>query len=729
MIDSSPLQVAPAGLQRDPTAASACRRRPALALVALGTAWLAARSAAGAAAHDPPLSTSPAPPPAMVTGEPQSLEFTSSPPEGSAERRVDAATLETTPRSSADDLLRLVPGLLITRHGAEGKGRQIFLRGFDAVHGADLEVTVDGVPWNEASNVHGQGYLDLGTLIPEALGGVDAHKGSFRIEQGPFATAGSVRFELGIAPERRGARLSYEIGSTRRHRVVGSLASADGGSFLVAEVLRDGGYGRNRDTDRAALLGRTVLLRAGRALLTLFGGAHVSRFGEPGTVPLAWERAGRVGFYDSLQPETASASARAFSALRFSFTDAGGGVSSALVYGQARRLRLDENFTGFLLDPERGDRLGQQHQAFGGGLRLAHTRPLGPRLQLLSGLDAGPEKIGQHEDHLDGGGVAFARTRWLRGRQATAAARLGAGWLARSWLRLEGGLRAQAFLFDVTGAQPGAGSPIATETRAGAATGTATTLAWLPRLQALIDPHPAVSLLLAYGRGVRPPEARAVLVRPATTGDLDLSGYRGGSPRPTLSDDLEVGVRLRPGERVDLGAGAFAVHIAREQIFDHLAGTNLELNATRRLGLEADATVRPLPGLVLRADVTAVSARFARSGRPVPGAPTLFGALEAHAEHPAGLSGGARFFAVAPRPLAHGARAGALSMLDARLLYRRGAWEVSLEVENLLGARLREGEFNYASWFDRGEGRSLVPRVHYAAGPPRTARAGIGARF
>jgi iron complex outermembrane recepter protein len=223
-----------------------------------------------------------------LTGELQSLVFTSTPPEATAERRVNDA-LSTTPRSSADDLLRLVPGLLISRHGAEGKGRQIFLRGFDAVHGADLEVTVDGVPWNESSNVHGQGYLDLGTLIPEALFSLDVHKGSFRLEQGPFATAGSVRFGLGIAPEHRGARLAYEIGSTSRHRLVGTVATADGESFLVAEALRDAGYGHNRDTDRAALLGRWTATRDDGGKLpssvaaTPPASASPARFPSPGS--------------------------------------------------------------------------------------------------------------------------------------------------------------------------------------------------------------------------------------------------------------------------------------------------------------------------------------------------------------------------------------------------------------------------------------------------------------
>lgn len=667
-----------------------------------------------ARAHDPPPPTEP------ITGAPESLELVTTAPEGTAERRIDAATLDTTPRASADDLLRLVPGLLITRHGAEGKGRQIFLRGFDAVHGADLEVTVDGLPWNEASNVHGQGYLDLGTLIPEALVGIDAHKGSFRLGQGPFATAGSLRFELGVAPERRGVALDYEVGNHQRHRLVGSLSTGDGRSFLVMEGKRDEGYGVNRGTEAVALLGRATLSSGGHHHLALFGGAHAARFGEPGTVPLAWQQAGRVGFFDSLTADATSTSARAFAALSGTFRHPGGGITTALAHGQLRRLALDENFTGFLSDPERGDRLGQHHRSAGGGLRLSHERPLAARLRLLSGIDGQAESIRQYQDHLDQRGIAFARSRWLRGTLLTLGARAGAAWSPSDRLTVEGGLRAQLFTFDV-------------EDRLLDQQGDSASAAWLPRLQATFQVHPTLSLLAAYGRGVRPPEARAVLDQPPAEGGVDLSPYRGGPPRPTVSDDLEAGLRFRREDGralgLELGLGLFLTHIAREQVFDHLSATNLQRNATRRPGIEADLTLRPLAWLTLRTDLTATRARFVDSGQSVPGAPTLFGSLEAHARHRGGLSGGGRFFAVGPRPLAHGARAGALTMLDLLLQYRRSFWELSLALDNLLDRRLREGEFNYASWFDRGEPRSAVPRVHYAAGPPRTLRAGFGARF
>ena len=539
--------------------------------------------------------------------------------EAPGERRVDADTLATTPAASGDDLLRLVPGLLISRHGAEGKGRQIFLRGFDAVHGADLEVTVDGVPWNEASNVHGQGYLDLGTLIPEAVLALDADKGASRLEQGPFATAGSVRFSLGLAPDRRGARLGYEIGSSNRHRLLATLAPKTGDSFLALEALRDGGYGQNRDTDRVAALAGATVLDRGAHRIRLFGGAHASRFGEPGTVPLSYYQGGRVGFHDSLSPDTRARSARAFAAARWTM-NVDPPWTSALLYVQARHLRLQENFTGFLLDGTAGDRLQQQHQALRAGLRLFHERPVTDRLYLVAGVDGSAEWIDQHEDHLDAARAPMARNRDLDGRLATGGAQAGLRWMPLPWLRLEGGARMESV--PLRRPRPGAGTRNgdggAALGRRGAGPVAPGAAVCLPARRRDVDAGLWPRGAPARGPGRRPGSSRQ-------HGRSDLSRYRGGPPRATVADGIDLGGRLRLGEHLDAGLGGFVIRIDREQLFDHISGTNLELRETRRLGVEGDVTVRPLPWLALRADLTAVDARFTGSGSPVPGAPRLFG--------------------------------------------------------------------------------------------------------
>ena len=88
------------------------------------------------------------------------------------------------PVNSSQDLMRLVPGLFIAQHMGGGKAEQIFIRGFDADHGTDLNVSVDGMPVNMVSHIHGQGYADLHFLIPETVSTYDFGKGPYLYRKG-----------------------------------------------------------------------------------------------------------------------------------------------------------------------------------------------------------------------------------------------------------------------------------------------------------------------------------------------------------------------------------------------------------------------------------------------------------------------------------------------------------------------------------------------------------------
>ena len=98
------------------------------------------------------------------------------------------------PINSAQDLLRLVPGLFIAQHAGGGKAEQIFLRGFDADHGTDFAVSVDGMPVNMVSQAHGQGYADFHFVIPETVEQLKVYKGPYTARFGDFATAGAGEF-------------------------------------------------------------------------------------------------------------------------------------------------------------------------------------------------------------------------------------------------------------------------------------------------------------------------------------------------------------------------------------------------------------------------------------------------------------------------------------------------------------------------------------------------------
>ena len=120
------------------------------------------------------------------------------PARGASELTLDREVLDAAPRQGAVDLLRLVPGLVASRHGGEGKAQQLFLRGFDALHGQDVELDVGGLPVNEVSHIHALGYADVNFLIPEVVRELRVTEGSYRAAQGDFAVAGTVRFELGL---------------------------------------------------------------------------------------------------------------------------------------------------------------------------------------------------------------------------------------------------------------------------------------------------------------------------------------------------------------------------------------------------------------------------------------------------------------------------------------------------------------------------------------------------
>ena len=149
-------------------------------------------------------------PPVVVTAPP--------PVSASSEVFIPGRDFELRPQGRPADILRLVPGFVISQHQGGGKAEQYFLRGFDADHGTDVALFVDGLPVNFRSHAHGQGYADLHFLIPEIVQRLDGFKGPYFVEFGDFATAGAFNFVM-------------------RDTVDENYAEAAGGSFATQRYL------------------------------------------------------------------------------------------------------------------------------------------------------------------------------------------------------------------------------------------------------------------------------------------------------------------------------------------------------------------------------------------------------------------------------------------------------------------------------------------------------------
>jgi hypothetical protein len=81
---------------------------------------------------------------------------------------------------------------------------------------------------------------------------------------------------------------------------------------------------------------------------------------------------------------------------------------------------------------------------------------------------------------------------------------------------------------------------------------------------------------------------------------------------------------------------------------------------------------------------------------------------------------------IGPRPLPDGFQSQASVVVDATATIRRGRWFLELEGDNLTGARWRDGEFYYPSWFDRDSPQSELPVLHITAGSPTAAHISLG---
>src|SRR5690606_28859571 len=111
--------------------------------------------------------------------------------EAASEGSVGGADLLVRPMLKVAELLEAVPGMVAVQHSGSGKANQYFLRGFNLDHGTDFTTVVDGMPWNLRSHGHGQGYLDVNGLLPEAVDRIDYRKGPYRADSGDFSVAGA----------------------------------------------------------------------------------------------------------------------------------------------------------------------------------------------------------------------------------------------------------------------------------------------------------------------------------------------------------------------------------------------------------------------------------------------------------------------------------------------------------------------------------------------------------
>ncbi|MDB4944748.1 MAG: Outer rane receptor protein [Labilithrix sp.] len=665
------------------------------------------------------------------------------PSRGAGDHEIPVGKLALVPRADAAALLRLAPGTFLTNLGGTGHPYQVFLRGFDAREGQDIEFTVDGMPINEVGNPHGNGLADTHFVIPELVRSLRVIEGPFAPQQGNFAVAGSALYELGITDPGLRASATYGSFGTKRLLLTWRPDGSSDHTFGGAEIYGSEGFGQNRKSERATAMGgyEGAIGKSGswRVLLT----SYAAHYSSAGVLREDDVLAGRRGFYDTYDAQQGGDSSR--HALAATLQDRIGDVSlGQSFYLELRKFRLRENLTGNLLDPQqtwqtphgqRGDLIDQQSTAitFGGrGSARERLEWLGQEQELELGYSARYDDIqGLQQRDRDGTNVPYAKDFDLDsgianlGLHADASVRP----FVR-WITVRGGGRIDLYSYDIqdtcalrshtTQAAVAPDTECFTADRVGprSADQRSTTSASIfePRATLLVGPFGGFTLSASHGIGSRSIDPNYV--------NQDLE-----TPFAKVTA-TEAGVAyVKATGDVDLLAKSvfFSTSVDKDLFFNPAEGRSTLSDGTTRTGWSGNTRVTGR-FFDVAASATFVRAVFDDTKLLVPYAPSvvlrgdgaIFGTLPfrpfgERVEGSAGL--GVSY--VGRRPLPFGEESNTIFTTDVAASLEVRAVRFGISCTNLFDRRYRVAELNYVSDFRSQGYPSLVAARHFTAGEPR----------
>jgi TonB family protein len=599
------------------------------------------------------------------------------------------------PIGSVQDILRVTPGLVLVQHSGGGKANQYFLRGFDADHGTDLALSIDGVPINLVSHAHGQGFADTNFIIPEVVQRVEITKGPYFANQGDFATAGTVnmvsRDDFEHSSVGGGFVDSPGHGSAGyRGLLIASpkLEALPVKATFAAEVGRTNGPFDNPDRwDRYKLFNKLTFNPTPTSSLSLTEMSYAGDWHGSGQVPARAVDQGIVSRFGSLDPSEGGDTARHQLALQYRLRPDEDSELRALAYAASYRFDLFSDFTLYLRDPVNGDEIEQidRRTFYGGKLSYRVLRRIG-RVTLDTTLGAEGRNDDIHEELWD----------TLQRRQITAVrsndvhetligAYVNTELTPARFIRADLGARADLLSFAVDNRLP-TGDPTAPQSGVGAAHQLS------PKASLILAPIDRAGAQLEiyanYGHGLHSNDVRGTFAQPAVTPLTRAIGE-------------ELGARARLFDRWDVAAALWQLDLASETIWNGDSGTTAAGDPTTRRGLELETRGDLTRWLAADLALTFTKSRFTtdrENGGGLALAPrqTWAGGLSARRALGPGLArAGLRFYGIGDRPATDDGAlvAPGFTQVDLHLGYRHRWFDVALDVENLLDRQFRSAQF------------------------------------
>lgn len=622
---------------------------------------------------------------------------------------LSAIDLHIRPINSAQDLMRLVPGLFLGQHHGGGIAEHIFLRGFDADHGTDVNVSVDDMPLNLVSQIHGQGFSDLHFLIPELVTSYEFGKGPYYAEHGDFTTAGYVGFHTANTLDRSTVRIEAGQFNTGRALAMINLlsdkAKQRGESAYIAgeAAYTDGPFDWPQHFSRLNLFGKYNLNLDAKEKLTVTLSTFSSKWKSSGEIP---SRAvdegliGRFGYIDSLQ---GGYTGRSNIIARLSSTLSDNWFMQNQVYYSWYHFNHRYNDTFFADDSVNGDRLRQaesrdlygyngkiiNHVYFKNNVDLTSSFGIGFQINKISNSELSHIN-NQFEvlDYLELGNI----------NENTYNVYIDENLRMGKWL-FNAGLRMDELYFNY-------------DNKLDTSMPSRSKYILSPKLNVEYTVNPFLQIYMKAGKGFHSNDARVVVAN-------------GGQEILPAAYGLDLGLNWKPAAHLFINTAVWYLYLQQEFVYDGDDGTLEPGDKTRREGIDFSARYQFNNWLYAFIDVNYAYARDIQAPKGsnfIPLAVPLSSAGGLNYKFTNGINGGLSYRYMKDRPanddntlIAKG-----YFVTDLTAFYTKKKFEFGIEIQNLFNVKWREEQFEVVSRLKNEP--APVDDVNYTSGTPFFAK-------
>ncbi|SHM01754.1 TonB-dependent receptor [Mucilaginibacter sp. OK098] len=617
--------------------------------------------------------------------------------------------------SNSQEVLRIVPGLFIGQHQGGGKAEQIFLRGFDADHGTDIGLYVDGIPINMVSHAHGQGYADSHFIIPETIESTEFKKGPYDAKKGDLVTSGFVDFHTVDAISNNTIKL--EGGQFNTFRALAMLnllddkAKTKGESWYAASEFRysDSYFDNPQHFKRFNFFTKYKNKLSEHNILSLSVSTLYSTWLASGQIPDQAIDQHVVGFYGALDPKEGGVTSRTNINAQLLTTLNNNAIIKNQLYYTRYKFDLHTNFTFFLVDTINGDEIRQKearnlygyngsyvHESYWGNTKITTDIGLNARLDVTDSSELSHTKdrytllnrikLGDITEF--GGGAYISETFRFNEK-----------------FSINAGLRFDQFFYRYNNKFVG------DTTLPGLGAYKAHNNIISPKLNFYYQANDKTEVYLSMGKGFHSNDARVVV---AVNGFQTLPAAYG----------TDLGVVFKPAENLLINAALWYIYLQKEYVYGGDGGTIDFSGRTQRLGLDFSTRYQPVKSFFFDLDVNYAHGRSLDdpAGKNyIPLAPVFSSTAGITYTNKNGLNGSLRYRFLADRPANedYSLTAQGYFVNDLVFNYTRTKYEIGLTINNVFNVQWKETQFDTLTRLQHQttpvDGIAFTPGTKFAA--------------